>query len=596
MVLARTLPPRRTAVDARPAPGLWQTSQVRSESDAAAAFASALAGGGVEFVTAFPGSPTTSLALYLERHGARLGIEFRWAINENVALSQAFGAAMGGRGAAALMKHVGVNVASDALQVMGVVHGLAAPLLLIEGADAKPGSSQSAQDNRWLYASSPQLLVLSPGNVQEIVELVSDACAISTAVGMLVVVRGDARCFAAQGSFTPEDASAREGSGSGRGRGPNTAPRARARPFAAWPERGFALATSARTYAHHLEQRRAVLLGLQPWIERRRLDVGLDGQLHLAVIVAAHLGTEVGNVVRARRLPGMRLTVEHPLPEAALLELAARVEELVVLEECTPTLEHAIQALVHRAGLRTKVSGRAALGDTRPIGRLGGDVLDKLLDQVERRCPPGRRARTAAELAPPRIKPTELLSGFTARHERERLTFDAAHPPSNFRADDPRRAMFAVLRQLRSETFIATDPGITGVLALAEQQCDVKMHMGCAVPIAAGWSRARPDGLAVAVVGDTNLPHSEWLGLLDAADHRDDVLVVIADNGASEMTQRIVTPRLAPARARASLEAAGIPCLTAELSAKTRDAWAVTLLEAAGLEGPRVVWLRFDGG
>lgn len=548
---------------------------MRSDTDAAAAFAFALVGGGITFVTAFPGSPTTSLALYLEQHGASLGIEFRWAINENVALSQAFGAAMAGRGAATLMKHVGVNVASDALQVMGVVHGLAAPLLLIEGADAKPGSSQSAQDNRWLYASSPQLLVLSPGSVQEIAELVFDACAISAAAGMLVVVRGDARCFGASGAVEQE------------------ALRAPTRPFAAWPERGFALATSARTYAHHLEQRRAVLLGLQPWIERCRLDFGLDGQLHLAVIVAAHLGTEIGDVVRARRLPGMRLTVEHPLPEAALLELAARVEELVVLEECTPTLEHQIQALVHRAGLRTKVIGRAALGDARQIGRLGGEVLDKLLDQVERRCPPGRRARTAVELAQPRTNPTQLLAGFAARQERERLAFDAAHPPSNFRADDPRRAMFAALRQLRPETFIATDPGITGVLALAEQQCDVKMHMGCAVPIAAGWSRARPDGLAVAVVGDTNLPHSEWLGLLDAADHRDHVLVVIADNGASEMTQRIVTPRLAPARARASLEAAGIPCMTGELSSNPRDAWAVTLLEAAGLEGPRVMWLSF---
>lgn len=556
-----------------------------SELDATAAFASALVAGGVEFVTAFPGSPTTQLALHLEQHGAQLGIEFRWAINENVALSQAFGAAMGGRGAAALMKHVGVNVAADALHVMGVVHGLAAPLLLIEGADAKPGSSQSAQDNRGLYAASPQLLVLGPGSVQEIVDLVADACAISTAAGMMVVVRGDARCFGARGPVArrrpPGPAS------------PTRSDSTHAQPFVAWPERGFALATSARTYAHHLEQRRAVLQRLQPWIERRRLDFGLDGQLHLALIVAAHLGSEIGDVVRARRLPSMRLTVEHPLPEAALLELAGRVEELIVLEECTPTLEHAIQALVHRAGLRTKVSGRAALGDHRPIGRLGGELLDKLLDQIERRCPPGRRARTADEVSPGRMNPIELLAGFAARFERERLAFDAAHPPSNFRADDVRRVLFAALRQLRPETFIATDPGITGVLALAEHQCDVKMHMGCAIPIAAGWSRARPDGLAVAVVGDTNLPHSEWLGLLDAVDHGDDVLVVIADNGSSEMTQRIVTPRLSPERARASLAAAGIPCLAAELSPDPRGAWAVTLLEAAGLEGPRVAWLSW---
>src|SRR5690606_28146890 len=119
---------------------------------------------------------------------------------------------------------------------------------------------------------------------------------------------------------------------------------------------------------------------------------------------------------------------------------------------------------------------------------------------------------------------------------------------------------FQHLRTLAPRCFIATDPGVTGVLALADHACDVKMHMGGAVAIAAGFSRTQPGGLAIAVVGDTNLPHSEWLGLLDAIHHQDDVLIIIADNGASEMTQRIVTPRLSPAAARASLEAAGLPC------------------------------------
>ena len=53
--------------------------------------------------------------------------------------------------------------------------------------------------------------------------------------------------------------------------------------------------------------------------------------------------------------------------------------------------------------------------------------------------------------------------------------------------------------------------------------------MGGAVAIVAGWSRARARPGSLAVVGDTKLPHSEWLGLLDAADHRDDLLVVVAD-------------------------------------------------------------------
>lgn len=559
------------------------SAPVRSELDAVAAFASALVDGGIEFVTAFPGSPTTTLALHLERHAAALGVEFRWAINENVALSQAFGSAMAGRGAAVLMKHVGVNVAGDALQAMGVVHGLAAPLLLIEGADAKPGSSQSAQDNRWLYASSPQLLVLGPSTPAEIVGAVADACSISAAGGMLVVIRGDARCFAA--GSAPVSIEPR---------------RVQAQRFEPWPQRGFALATSARTYAHHLEQRRVALLRLQPWIEQQLVEFGAGGKLHVALVLAAHLGAPIAEQVRARRLPGVRLTVEHPLPEAALIELARRSEELVVLEECTPTLEHAIQAMVQRAGLRTRVLGRAALGDLRPIGRLDRDVLDRLLTQIERGCPPGRRPRDTSEHRSTSGDPAGLLDGFGDRLERARVALDHSSPASSFPAGDPRRALFGVLRSLAPITFISTDPGITGVLALADHQCDVKMHMGGAVPIAAGWARARGGGLAIAVVGDTNLPHSEWLGLIDAIDHQDDVLVVIADNGMSEMTQRIVTPRLSPERARASLEAAGLPCSHAQLTTDPNDEWAHTLRraathrhQAAAPRGPRLIWLRF---
>ena len=519
------------------------------------------------------------MGLYLEAHGERLGVEFRWSINENVALSQAFGAAMGGRGAAVLIKHVGVNVAADALQVMGVVHGLAAALILIEGADAKPGSSQSAQDNRSLYAGSPQLLVVSPTSPAEIVELVADACAISRAAGMLVVVRGDARCFTSEGpAKLPSAAQAQQDR-------PSSS-------FPPWPGRGWALATSARTYAAHLELRRELFARLQPWLDLQAWGFGLGGDLHVAVVVAGHLGIETATAVRERRLPGLRLTLEHPLPERRLLALAARVEELVVLEECTTSLEQQLRALVHRAGLTTKIVGRAELGDPRPIGRLDGELLATVLTRIERRCPPGRRSRELGESHPGTLAPAPLLAEFAEQVERARLELDAAKPASGFPANDPRAALFPALRTLAAEVFIATDPGITGVLALADHGCDVKMHMGGAVAIAAGWARANPDGLAVAVVGDTNLPHSEWLGLLDAIAHQDDVLVIIADNGASEMTQRIVTPRLSAERARASLEAAGLPCTVATASPRIDDPWLEVLREAAGQTGPRLVWLE----
>jgi TPP-dependent indolepyruvate ferredoxin oxidoreductase alpha subunit len=573
-------------------PWARRLGMIASMSQASHAFVAALRAGGVSFVTAFPGSPTTALALLLEREGEAAGIEFRWAINENAALSQAFGAAMAGRGAAAIMKHVGINVAADALNVMGVVHGLAAPLLLFEGADAKPGSSQSAQDNRPLYAGSLNLLVVSPTSPSEIVELVADACAISRATGMLVGVRGDHRCFAGDGEFEA----------------PEVIEHARA--FEPWPARGRALASSARTYAEHLDVRARVLDHLSPWIEAQ---VRHWGDLsNVAVLVAAHLGIEAAEAAQARGLAGMRLRVEHPLPERALIELAARARELVVLEECTTTLEMAVRARLHAHGLTTKVIGRRELGDARPIGRLSGESLAMVLDAAAARS--AATPKPMIEVAPASsTNLDELLEDLPAELLSRELAFEQSHPLPGFPPNDPRGPLFDHLRQLgpalgntgssclsRPEpepsrrgnwVFVATDPGVTGLLALAGQRSDVKMHMGGAVPIAAGWSRGCREGLAIAVVGDTNLPHSEWLAIIDAIDHGDDLLIVIADNGSSEMTQRIVTPRVSPERAIASFEAIGARCWSARASTSRDDPWTRVLDEAAAEPGVRLVWV-----
>lgn len=543
-------------------------------SQASRAFLAALRAGGVSFVTGFPGSPTTALALLLEREGEAAGIEFRWAINENVALGQAFGAAMAGRGAAAIMKHVGLNVAADALHVMGVVHGLAAPLILFEGADAKPGSSQSAQDNRSVYAGSPNLLVVSPTSPQEIIELVGDACAISRAAGMMVVVRGDQRGFASEGEFDVPEA------------------RVEAPVFEPWPARARALATSARTYAEQLATRASVLERLGPWIDQQVRSWGEPREQ--ALVIAGHLGLEAAEAARARGLSGMRLRLEHPLPRRAVIELASRVRELVVLEECTTTLETSVRALLHAEGLTTKVIGRRELGDVRPIGRLSGESLAAVLDAAAARCTV--EVGPTSERAPAgEVGLGELIANLPGELLAREEAFERSHGLAGFPARDVRIALFDRLRELGrvggKTCFIATDPGITGLLALAGQRSDVKMHMGGAVPIAAGWSRGRRDGLAIAVVGDTNLPHSEWLGILDAVDHGDDLLVVIADNGSSEMTQRIVTPRVSPERAIASFAAVGVRCWSARATNDLGDPWTAVLDEAAACSGVRLVWI-----
>ena len=80
---------------------------------------------GVRVAAAYPGTPATEM---LEVISTYPDIYAEWSVNEKVSLEVAFGASMAGSRSFCAMKHVGMNVASDALMTMtltGVAGGLA---------------------------------------------------------------------------------------------------------------------------------------------------------------------------------------------------------------------------------------------------------------------------------------------------------------------------------------------------------------------------------------------------------------------------------------------------------------------------------------
>jgi len=71
------------------------------------------AGGG--FASGYPGTPSTEVIESLAEVAKEVGIYVEWSANEKVALEAAYGASLAGVRSMATMKHVGLNVASDAL-------------------------------------------------------------------------------------------------------------------------------------------------------------------------------------------------------------------------------------------------------------------------------------------------------------------------------------------------------------------------------------------------------------------------------------------------------------------------------------------------
>src|SRR4030042_5238388 len=88
---------------------------------------------GVQVAAAYPGTPSSEILEYLARFQ---DIHAQWSTNEKVATEVAMGAAYCGVRSMASMKHVGLNVASDAFMAASWT-GIIAGMVVITADDPK---------------------------------------------------------------------------------------------------------------------------------------------------------------------------------------------------------------------------------------------------------------------------------------------------------------------------------------------------------------------------------------------------------------------------------------------------------------------------
>ena len=120
---------------------------------------------GVGVVTTYPGTPASEIGDSLSTVAKQAGLYMEYSVNELVAVEVAAGAANCGVKSMTAMKHVGLNVAADALMTLAYV-GVKGGYLIITADDPACYSSQNEQDNRY-YALLSNLPCLEPSSPQE---------------------------------------------------------------------------------------------------------------------------------------------------------------------------------------------------------------------------------------------------------------------------------------------------------------------------------------------------------------------------------------------------------------------------------------------
>ena len=430
---------------------------------------------GVRVAAAYPGTPSTEILESLAAYPTA-DIHAQWATNEKVALDVAIGASFAGVRAFAAMKHVGLNVAADALMSKTYI-GVNAGLVIAVCDDPGIHSSQNEQDTR-IYGRLAMVPVLEPSDAQEALDFTRLAFDLSERFDTPVIVRSTTRLSHTRSLVV-----------SGERNEPSP------RGFVERPEKNVMIPSHARLRHPYLLEREQ---GLLEYLEDSELIRWEPGSAEVGVITLSTAYTYVKEVLPHASV--LKLGISWPLAEQAVRRFCASVQRVFVVEELEPVIEHGVRAL----GL--EVEGKAffpRLGEFSPEVVRAGLVRAGLLEA------PRKTVDLGIE---PLVRPPVLCAGC------------------------PHMTTYTATRSL--EARVAGDIGCYTLAAIEPLKgIDTCVAMGSSIGNAIGMAMAgvetRP---IVATIGDSTFLHSGIPALIDAVQHNANITVAILDNHTVAMT------------------------------------------------------------
>ena len=155
---------------------------------------------GISVVTTYPGTPASEIGDTVSEIAPEAGLYMEYSTNEIVAVEVAAGAANCGVRALTAMKHVGLNVAADAVMTLAYI-GVKGGYVIVTADDPECYSSQNEQDSRF-YASLSKLPCLEPSNPQEAKDMTVSAIEISEKLELPILLRTTTRVSHTRGPVT----------------------------------------------------------------------------------------------------------------------------------------------------------------------------------------------------------------------------------------------------------------------------------------------------------------------------------------------------------------------------------------------------------
>lgn len=427
--------------------------------------------GGIGLVSSYPGTPSTEITEFLAKYD---DLHSEWAPNEKVAMEVAFGASLGGVRSACAMKHVGLNVAADPLFTLSYT-GVNAGLVVCVADDPAMHSSQNEQDSRH-YAIAAKVPMLEPSDSAEALAFSKAAFELSERFDTPVLLR---MCTRVAHSRSIAEVGERG--------------EVVVKPYVKDGAKYIMMPGNAKRRHPIVEARTAALAEYAENCPFNRVEWGGTD----VGIITSGTSYQYVKEVFGESVSVLKIGMPNPLPKQMILDFAAKVKKLYVIEELDPILE------THCRDLGLDPIGKSLFS---PIGEYSQETI-------------------AAAFGLPK-KPTVTADSQTP-----------ARPPMMC-AGCPHRGMYYTLAKNK-----VTVLGDIGCYTLGAQPplsaVDSTLCMGASVSGIHGFNLARgkeASGKTVAVIGDSTFMHSGMTGLVNIAYNGSNSTVIILDNSITGMT------------------------------------------------------------
>ena len=450
---------------------------------------------GVAVASTYPGTPSSEISLQFFQTSRESDLYFEYSTNEKVAMEVAAAAANSGVRSMCVMKHVGVNVAADALMTLAYV-GVKGGMVVLTADDPYMFSSQNEQDNRF-YAKLSGLPMVEPSSVEEAKDMVGYAFEISEKLQEPVLFRTTTRINHSSAIVTLGEIKAPKTKGD----------------FIKDP---FNLVTvpavSRKLHVKLLENIEKAL----EFSENSPFNfIKGDGKWGIACngVSYNYASDGIKELNIADRVRVLRLGFSYPMPAKKIKSFLKACDKVLVIEEGEPYMEEQIKAFAQEEGLTLPIRGKAK------------DLFTRLYE-----FDPAQVRENIAKFFEVPYTPTAQTDISDVPEVPQR--------PPNLCAGCSHRATYYAVKKA-AEGLGAIYPTDIGCYTLGVlpplSTADFLLCMGSSVGTGCGFSTAT-DKKVISFIGDSTFFHSGIPGLVNAVFNNHNFTLVILDNSTTAMT------------------------------------------------------------